>query len=53
MVAQRLATLLPTMRLADAREITRIPRVTGLTSRHPAVVTMRPFRPPPTTLSPR
>jgi magnesium chelatase family protein len=39
------------MRLADAREITRIRRVAGLTSERTAFVTMRPFRAPHHTIS--
>jgi hypothetical protein len=44
MLARRLATILPAMSLAEARETTRIPRVAGLTRGCTAVVTARPFR---------
>jgi magnesium chelatase family protein len=39
------------MALAEARETTRIPRVTGLTRGRPAVVTTHPFRGPHHTIS--
>jgi magnesium chelatase family protein len=39
------------MRVADALETTRIPRVAGLTSARPALVTRRPCRAPPHTIS--
>jgi magnesium chelatase family protein len=51
MLARRLATLLPTMRLAAALETTRIPRVAGLTGGRTAVVTTRPFRAPHHTIA--
>jgi Magnesium chelatase, subunit ChlI len=44
MLARRLATILPAMSLAAARETTRIPRIAGLTGGRAAVVTTRPFR---------
>ena len=44
MLARRLATLLPAMRLADARETTHIPRVAGRTGEDTALVTIQPFR---------
>jgi Magnesium chelatase, subunit ChlI len=50
-LARRLATLLPALRLAEALETTRIPRVAGLTGGRTAVVTMRPFRAPHHTIS--
>jgi magnesium chelatase family protein len=50
MLARRLATILPAMRLAEARETPRIPRVAGLTSGRTAVTT-RPFRAPHHTIS--
>src|SRR5919198_4304726 len=34
-LARRLATILPAMRLADARETTRVPPVAGLTAGRP------------------
>src|SRR5215831_9543885 len=51
MLARRLAILLPAMRLAAARETTRIPRVAGLTGGRTAVVAMRPFRAPHHTIA--
>jgi magnesium chelatase family protein len=51
MLARRLATILPAMRLADAPETTRIPRVACLTGGRTAVVTTRPFRAPHHTIS--
>jgi magnesium chelatase family protein len=51
MLARRLATILPAMRLADALETTRIHRVAGLTSGRTAFVTTRPFRAPHHTIS--
>jgi hypothetical protein len=50
-LARRLATLLPAMRLAAARETTSIPRVAGLTGGRTAVVTTRPFLAPHHTIS--
>jgi magnesium chelatase family protein len=47
MLARRLTTILPVMRLAAALETTRSHRVAGLTSGHTVVVTIRPFRAPP------
>jgi magnesium chelatase family protein len=44
MLARRLTTILPAMRLAEALETTRIPRVAGLTGARTAVVTTRPCR---------
>ena len=44
MLARRLATILPAMSLAAARETTRIHSVAGLTSGRTAVVITRPFR---------
>jgi magnesium chelatase family protein len=43
--------MLLAMTLADARETTHIPRVAGLTSGCPAVVTTRPFWAPHHTIS--
>jgi magnesium chelatase family protein len=51
MLAHRLATILPAMRRAAARETTRIHRVAGLTSGRTAFVTTRPFRAPHHTIS--
>jgi magnesium chelatase family protein len=51
MLARRLTTLVPAMRLADARETTRIHRVAGRTGARTAVVTTRPFRAPHHTIS--
>jgi magnesium chelatase family protein len=43
--------MLPAMRLADALETTRIPRVAGLTGARTAVVTRRPCRASPHTIA--
>jgi hypothetical protein len=51
MLARRLAALLPAMSLAEALEITCIPRVAGLTGGRTAVITPRPFRAPHHTIS--
>jgi len=51
MLARRLATILPSMSLAEALETTRIPGVAGLTGARTAVVTSRPFRAPHHTIS--
>jgi Magnesium chelatase, subunit ChlI len=51
MLACRLATMLPAMSLAEALETTRLPRVAGLTSGCPAVVTTRPFQAPHPTIA--
>jgi hypothetical protein len=45
-LARRLTTMLPAMRLADARETTRMHRVAGLTGARTTVVTTRPCRAP-------
>jgi magnesium chelatase family protein len=46
MLAHRLTTILPAMRLAEALETTRIHRIAGLTGTRTAVVSTRPFRAP-------
>jgi magnesium chelatase family protein len=51
MQARRLTTILPAMSLAEALETTRIHSVAGLTGDRPAVVTARPCRAPPQTIS--
>jgi predicted ATPase with chaperone activity len=51
MLARRLTTILPAMRLAEALETTRIHSVAGLTGNRTALVTMRPCRAPHHTLS--
>jgi magnesium chelatase family protein len=51
MLARRLTTILPAMTLAEAIETTRIYRVAGLTGDRTALVTTRPFRAPPHTIS--
>jgi magnesium chelatase family protein len=48
MLARRLTTILPAMRLAEAIETTGIHSVAGLTGARTAVVTTRPCRAPPT-----
>jgi len=51
MLARRLATLLPAMTLAEARETIRIPRGADLTGGRRAFVTTRPCRAPHHTIS--
>jgi magnesium chelatase family protein len=50
-LARRPTTILLEMRLAEAINTTRIHRVAGLTGDRTAVVTTRPCRTPPHTLS--
>jgi magnesium chelatase family protein len=50
-LARRRTTILPTRRLAEALETTRIPRVAGRTGARTALVTTRPCRAPPHTLA--
>jgi magnesium chelatase family protein len=47
----RLNTIVPALTLAEALEITGIPRVAGLTGRRTAFVTTRPCRAPHYTIS--
>ena len=51
MLARRLTTILPAMSLAEAIETTCINRVAGLTGARTALVTTRPCRAPPQTIS--
>jgi magnesium chelatase family protein len=51
MLARRLTTIVPAMRLAKALETTRIHRVAGRTGARTAVVTPRPCRAPQHTIS--
>jgi len=51
MLARRLTTMRPAMTLAEALETTRLHRVAGLTGARPAVITARPCRAPPQTIS--
>jgi hypothetical protein len=51
MLARRLTTILPAMTLAEAIETTRIHHVAGLTGDRTALVTIRPCRAPPQTIS--
>jgi magnesium chelatase family protein len=51
MLARRLTTILPAMTLAGAIETTRIHSVAGLTGARTAVVTTRPSRAMPHTIS--
>jgi magnesium chelatase family protein len=51
MLARRLTTILPTMTIPEALETTRIHCVAGLTGARTAMVTTRPFRAPPHTIS--
>jgi magnesium chelatase family protein len=50
MLARRLTTMLPALRLAEALETTRIHRVAGHSGARTAVVTTPPFRPPHRTI---
>jgi hypothetical protein len=51
MMARRLTTIVPAMRLADALETRRIPRVAGRTGARTALVTTRPCRAPHHTIA--
>jgi magnesium chelatase family protein len=51
MLARRLTTILPEMRLAEAIDTTRMHRVAGRTGGRTALVTRRPFRSPQQTIS--
>jgi magnesium chelatase family protein len=51
MLARRLTTILPAMRLAEALATTHIHRVAGLTGARTTVVTTRPCRAPHHTIS--
>jgi magnesium chelatase family protein len=51
MLARCLTTILPAMRVADALDTTRIPRVAGRTDGRAALVTRRPCRAPHQTIS--
>jgi magnesium chelatase family protein len=51
MLARRLTTILPALRLAAVLETTRIHSVAGRTGARTAVVTTRPCRAPPHTIS--
>jgi magnesium chelatase family protein len=51
MLACRLTTMLPAMRLVEALETTRIHRGARLTGARTAMVTQHPFRAPPHTIS--
>jgi len=51
MLVRRPTTILPAMTLAEAIETRRIHRVAGLTGARTALVTSRPFRAPPQTIS--
>jgi magnesium chelatase family protein len=50
-MARRLSTILPAITLAEALETTRMHRIAVLTGDRTAVVTTRPFRAPPHTIS--
>jgi magnesium chelatase family protein len=51
MLARRLTTILPAMRVAEAIDTAHIHRVAGLTDGRTALVTSRPFRAPHHTIS--
>jgi magnesium chelatase family protein len=51
MLARRLTTILPALRLADTLETTLIHSVAGRTGARTALVTTRPFRAPHHTIS--
>jgi magnesium chelatase family protein len=51
MLVRRLTTILPAMSLAEALETRRLHRVAGLTGARTALVTTRPCRVPPPTIS--
>jgi magnesium chelatase family protein len=51
MLARRLTTILPDMTVAETLETTRIHSIAGLTGRHTAFITTRPFRDPHHTIA--
>ena len=51
MLTRQLTTIFPAMRLDEALETTRIPRVAGLTGDRTTLVTTRPCRTPHHTIS--
>ncbi len=51
MLARRMPTILPSMALAEALEVTKLYSVAGLLKRQTALVTVRPFRHPHHTVS--
>jgi magnesium chelatase family protein len=51
MLARRLTTIAPAMRLAEALETMCLHRVAGLTGARTTLVTTRPCRAPPQTIS--
>jgi predicted ATPase with chaperone activity len=51
MLARRLPSILPPMTLREALDVTKIYSVAGLLANHAGVVSARPFRFPPHTIS--
>lgn len=52
MLARRLPTILPDMKLEEALEVTKIYSILGLTSTEEPLITQRPFQSPHHTITP-
>lgn len=52
MLAKRLPTILPNMKLEEALEITKIYSILGLTNAEYPIIVKRPFRNPHHTITP-
>lgn len=52
MLAKRLATILPNMKLEEALEVTKIYSILGLTNEEQPIIIKRPFRNPHHTITP-
>lgn len=52
MLARRLPTILPDMKLEEALEVTKIYSIVGLTSTENILINKRPFRSPHHTITP-
>lgn len=52
MLARRLPTILPSLNLEEALEITKVYSISGLLKNHQPIITQRPFRSPHHTISP-
>lgn len=51
MLAKRITTILPDMKLEEALEVTKIYSILGLNSIHEPIITKRPFRSPHHTIT--
>lgn len=52
MLAKRITTILPDMKLEEALEVTKIYSILGLNSIQSPIITKRPFRNPHHTITP-